>query len=159
MEKKIVKFGAWDTEIKEENGIITFEGMSSTNNHFEKEDNCLLTEIEGKKFKVCYLGSEEYLKYEIKSHLRDDVSYNDFKAAVYDAGESWRTSANVLTLIEDIEYHFKDGTVRYGFNNIVYHGENLLGLIPVNSTLKIRVEYNLSFNEDEYEQTVIKEAI
>ena len=159
MEKKTIKFGAWDTVIKEENGIVTFEDMSSTNNHFEKEGDCLVTEIEGKKFKVCYLGSEGYLKYEIKSHLRDDVSYNDFKNAISAVGESWRTSANVLTLIDDIEYHFKDGTVRYGFNNIVCHGENLLGLIPVNSTLKIRVEYNLSFNEDEYEQHVIKEAI
>lgn len=158
MEKKIVKFGAWNTEIKEENGIITFESMSAINNHFEKESDCIVTEIEGKKFKVCYLGSEDF-KYEIKSHLRDDVSYNDFKTAVYDAGEKWRTSADVLTLIEGIEYHFKDGTVRYGFNNIVCHGENLLGLIPVDSTLRIKIEYNLSFNEDEYEQTITKEAI
>ena len=157
--EKFINFINFKENVNIENGILTFTNMSSINAGFERIGDNLVTEIEGNMYKMCYLGSDGYLKYQIKPYLRDDVCFNDFEKAVEKAGANWRTSASVLRLIDGIEFRFTDGTVRYGINNIKEHDGHLLGLIPVNSELKIHIEYRLTFNEDDYEQIVTKEAV
>jgi hypothetical protein len=157
--EKTIDFINFKENVNVENGILTFTNMSSINAGVKQIKDNLVTEIEGNMYKICYLGSDGYLKYQIKPYLRDDVCFNHFEKAVEKAGANWRTSASVLCLIDDIEFRFTDGTVRYGFNNIKEHGEHLFGLIPVDSELKIHIEYRLTFNEDDYEQIVTKEAV
>lgn len=163
MEKIInIKLGNFHEDMMEENGILKFINLSSINAEFWIKDSYIVTMIEGIMYKVVYLGFEDYLKYDIKGHLNDDVCFNDFMKVKEQSGKNWRTSADLISLVEGFKYQFNDDSkvgVRFGFNNIKSGRECLFGLIPVNMDLKIRVEYNLSYNEDEYEQTVIKEAV
>jgi len=133
MEKKTIRFGVWkNNEVEVENGIVI--PKFSTNYGFELRNGMLVTKIEGTEYKMCYIGSDTlYLKYEIKPHLRDDVSFKLFKETKDLVGKNWRTNAAVLTLIENVQYTYmlEEIEIRYGYTDIKDDNKSLIGLIPV----------------------------
>lgn len=157
--KKNIQFGAWGkNEIDVENNIMTFH--FSTNYGFELVNGKLETTIEGKKWIMCWIGSNPkgYLKFQVKPILKDDVSYKTFLKTVEAVGENWRTNAAVLTLIEGIEFRSLENT-RYGFNNLKDGKEPLIGLIPVDHKYHEISESWWNDYTSEYDTNIIKEAI
>ena len=159
--KKNIKFGNWENnEADVENGIMTLR--FSTNYGFVLENGHLVTTIENKKYKMCYIGSdpESYLKYEIKPNLRDDVSYKMFSKTVEAVGENWRTNAAVLTLIDGIEYRYLEkDTVEYGYNDIKHCNKPLIGLIPVDHKFEQVTTTTWNDYTSEYDMFTTKKAI
>ena len=154
--KKNIKFGVWEkNEVDVEHNIMILH--FSTNYGFVPENDCFVTTIDGKKWKMCYIGSNvnDYLKFEVKPHLKDDVSYNTFLKAVNDAGHDWRTSISVLQLLENITFY--GGSI--GIPNFIEYGEPLIGLIPVNYKFDVDVKSVWNDYLGEYDIIKIKKAI
>lgn len=161
MEKKMIKFGVWENnEVEVENEIII--PNFSTNYGFELKNGMLVTTIEGKEYKMCYIGSSIlYLKYEIKPHLRDNVSFKLFKETKDLVGKNWRTNAAVLTLIEKIQstYMLEKGVeTRYGYNNIKDGKKSLIGLIPIDYEYNELVDTSWNDYTGEYDIFTTREA-
>jgi len=161
MEKKTIKFGVWENnEIFVENKIII--PNFSTNYGFELKNGMLVTDIEGKEYKMCYIGSgTSYLKYEIKPHLRDDVSFKLFEKTKDLVGKNWRTNAAVLTLIENIQYTFmlEEGVKTcYGYTDIKDGKKSLIGLIPIDHEYNEIVDTSWNDYTGEYDIFTTREA-
>lgn len=162
MEKKIIKFGAWENnEVEVENEIIIFN--FSTNYGFELRNGMLVTNIEGKDYKMCYIGSSDtsYLKCEIKPYLRDNVTFKLFLSTKELVGKKWRTNAAVLTLIENIQYRFmlEEGIETcYGYNNIKDGKRSLIGLIPIDYEYNEIVDTSWNDYTGEYDIFTTREA-
>lgn len=155
------------TELKIAN---TVEGISfvegSTNYGYELIDGCLVTSIGGIQYKMCWIGSgNDYIRFEVKPNLRDDISFKEFEKAKAAAGENWRTDASVLTLLEGVVFDFFIGTAeeerRYGHPYIrdTNGDNNLIGLIPIDYKYYETSESWWNDWLSEYEVNVTKKAI
>ena len=162
MEKKIIKFGGVreNSEVEVENEIII--PKFSTNYGFELKNGMLVTTIDGREYKMCYIGSSTlYLKYEIKPYLRDDVTFKLFKETKELVGKNWRTNAAVLTLIENVQYTFmleKGIEIRYGYTDIKDDKKSLIGLIPIDYEYNEIVDSFWNDFTGEYEISTTREA-
>ena len=115
------------------NGVFSPKNGFSTNYGFSKKGNKIVSE-DG-KYMLSWITPNFPRKADIKLLMRDDVTYKEIDDLLKSTAD-WRTNAGIFELIDGVKYNFnfKDGTreTRYGFPST-----NLIGLIPVNSKVKV----------------------